>query len=67
MPNPQPTGMGEQRGLEDAQTAGTPLPGRTARSDANNAQYKIRDDTVSTDDAASALTTEMVKNPWEVM
>jgi hypothetical protein len=67
MGNPQPTGTGECQGLDAAQVAGTPLPGRTARSEANDAANKIRDDAVSTVDAASALTTEMVKNPWEIM
>ena len=65
MSNPQPTGVGECQGLDAAQSAGTPLPGRTARSMANDAANKIRPDCASTDDAASALTTEMVKNPWE--
>lgn len=64
MPNPQPTGTGECQGLEAAQQAGTPLPGRTERSNANDAEFKIRDDCASTDNAASALTTEMIKNPW---
>jgi hypothetical protein len=63
MSNPQPTGTGEQRGLEDAQQAGTPLPGRTARSEANDAQYKIRPDCADTTRAASADTSLEV-DPW---
>ena len=63
MSNPDPTGMGEQRGLEDAQTAGTPLPSRPARSAANDAANKIRPDCADTSRAASA-STDMEINPW---
>ena len=66
MANPQPTGTGQCQGLDAAQQAGTPLPGRTDRSNANDAEFKIRPDAVSTDNAASALTDEMRKSPWEL-
>ena len=65
MSNPQPTGTGEQRGLGDAQQAGTPLPSRPARSAANDARYAIRDDCADTTEAASAGTTSFEKNPHE--
>ena len=64
MSNPQPTGNGEQRGLEDAQQAGTPLPSRPARSAANDAEYAIRADCADTTRAASALTDELKVDPW---
>lgn len=63
MPNPQPTGTGECQGVEVAQQAGTPLPGRTERSMANDAQYKIRPDCADTSRAASGDTSLEV-DPW---
>lgn len=44
MSNPRPSGNGETRGLSDAQEKGTPLPGRTARSNANDAKYPSGND-----------------------
>jgi hypothetical protein len=63
MPNPQPTGTGECQGVEVAQQAGTPLPGRTERSMANDAANKIRPDCADTSRSASA-DTSMEVNPW---
>lgn len=38
MANPQPSGNGETRGLGDVQRAGTPLPSRPQRAQANDAR-----------------------------
>ena len=63
MPNPQPTGTGEGQGLDAAQSAGTPLPGRTARSTANDAANKIRPDQA---EGHADARIDLERDPWEM-
>lgn len=59
-----PTGNGEIRGPEDAQGAGTPLPGtRPSRAAANNARHRDFLDEVVADQGGFG-TEDMVCTPW---
>ena len=62
MPNPQPTGTGQIRGLDDLQDAGAPLPSRPQRSAANDARYAVPCDHV---EGHADGATDLSRNPFE--